>query len=279
MQLSRLEYVHLKNFIHRDVKPDNFLMGVGRGVNQISCIDFGLAKRFRAAGGAQHIAYRDDKHLTGTARYASMNTHLGIEQSRRDDLESLGYVLLYFLRGSLPWQVRTCRHTRAPRRRRQPRRARRSTRRRALQNLRAPNRKQKYEKICFAKLSLTVEQLCSGLPAEFATYLVYVRGLAFDEAPDYCYLRRLFRDLFVAQGLAWDYMYDWRMLKAQQDAAERAVHTAAPQRAPASSGSPETTIELGNARCADTGARGAKEGGFWGRRRPSSFFARLRPQQ
>lgn len=98
--------MHSRGFLHRDVKPDNFLMGVGSCCNQVNCIDFGLAKRYRTSK-LPHIPYRDDKHLTGTARYASLSTHLGIEQSRRDDLESLGYVLLYFLRGSLPWQVRS----------------------------------------------------------------------------------------------------------------------------------------------------------------------------
>merc|ERR1712166_1195044 len=91
--LQRIEYIHYKSFIHRDIKPDNFLIGLSRKANLIHCIDFGLAKK-----------YRDNKNLTGTARYASINTHLGIEQSRRDDLEALGYVLMYFLRGSLPWQ-------------------------------------------------------------------------------------------------------------------------------------------------------------------------------
>jgi serine/threonine protein kinase len=107
MQISRLEYVHSKSFLHRDVKPDNFLMGIGHSTKRITCIDFGLAKRYRTAAQGEHIPYRDDKLLTGTARYASINGHLGIEQSRRDDLESLGYVLIYFLRGGLPWQVST----------------------------------------------------------------------------------------------------------------------------------------------------------------------------
>jgi casein kinase 1 len=121
--INRIEFVHQKSFLHRDIKPDNFLMGLGRRANQVYVIDFGLAKKYRDSN-HQHIPYRENKNLTGTARYASMNTHLGIEQSRRDDLESLGFVLMYFLKGSLPWQ-----------------------------GLKAGNKKQKYEKISEKKVS------------------------------------------------------------------------------------------------------------------------------
>ncbi|XP_063681983.1 casein kinase I-like isoform X9 [Bolinopsis microptera] len=182
--ISRIEYVHFKGFIHRDVKPDNFLMGPGKKGNLVYVIDFGLAKRFRCPRTHLHIPYKEHKNLTGTARYASVNTHLGIEQSRRDDLESLGYVLMYFNLGSLPWQ-----------------------------GLRAVDKKQKYEKICEKKLSTSVDMLCKGYPAEFATYLNYCRSLRFEDKPDYSYLRQLFRSHFLKQGYSYDFIFDWNLLK------------------------------------------------------------------
>ena len=100
--LKRVEYIHSWWIIHRDIKPDNFAVGYKNQCHRIFIIDFGLAKKFMNSN-KEHIAYREGKGLTGTARYASVNTHLGIEQSRRDDLETLGYVFIYFLRGSLPW--------------------------------------------------------------------------------------------------------------------------------------------------------------------------------
>ncbi|KAK9755973.1 hypothetical protein RND81_01G063800 [Saponaria officinalis] len=185
--VNRVEFVHSKSFLHRDIKPDNFLMGLGRRANQVYMIDFGLAKKYRDSTTHQHIPYRENKNLTGTARYASMNTHLGIEQSRRDDLESLGYVLMYFLRGSLPWQ-----------------------------GLKAGNKKQKYEKISEKKVSTSIEALCRGYPTEFASYFHYCRSLRFDDKPDYAYLKRIFRDLFIREGFQFDYVFDWTILKYQQ---------------------------------------------------------------
>lgn len=185
--VSRIEYVHSKSFIHRDIKPDNFLMGLGKRANQVNIIDFGLAKKYRDPKSHQHIPYRENKNLTGTARYASINTHLGIEQSRRDDLESLGYVLMYFLRGSLPWQ-----------------------------GLKAATKKQKYEKISEKKMSTPIEVLCKGFPPEFVTYFQLCRSLRFEDKPDYSYVRKLFRDLFIREGYQYDYVFDWTILKYQQ---------------------------------------------------------------
>ncbi|CAI9766137.1 unnamed protein product [Fraxinus pennsylvanica] len=184
--INRIEFIHSKSFLHRDIKPDNFLMGLGRHANQVYIIDLGLAKKFRDSS-TRHIPYRENKNLIGTVRYASMNTHLGIEQSRRDDLESLGYVLMYFLRGSLPWQ-----------------------------GLNAGTKKRKYEKISERKVTTSIEVLCRGYPTEFSSYFHYCRSLRFDDKPDYAYLKRIFRDLFIREGFQCDYVFDWTILKYQE---------------------------------------------------------------
>lgn len=184
--LCRLEIIHTKCYIHRDIKPDNFLMGRGSRRHVAYVIDFGLAKLYRDPRTHRHIPYREGKNLTGTARYASINTHMGIEQSRRDDLESLGYVLMYFLRGSLPWQ-----------------------------GLKANTKKQKYERILERKISTSTEMLCKGFPAEFRSYFEHVRSLRFDDRPDYDYLKRLFRELFFRKGFEYDNLFDWEILNMQ----------------------------------------------------------------
>jgi serine/threonine protein kinase len=101
--ISRVEFMHQQNFLHRDMKPDNFLMGLNSRRAQVYMIDFGLSKRYKDPKTGLHIPYKDTKSLTGTARYASVNVHCGVEQARRDDLESIGYIILYFLKGNLPW--------------------------------------------------------------------------------------------------------------------------------------------------------------------------------
>ncbi|TNV79428.1 hypothetical protein FGO68_gene1357 [Halteria grandinella] len=182
--LQRIEFVHSRHFLHRDIKPDNFLIGIGKKQHYVYIIDFGLAKRFRDPKTGEHIPYRDGKNLTGTARYASVNTHLGIEQSRRDDLESLGFVLMYFCRGSLPWQ-----------------------------GLPAKTKKEKYEKIRDKKLSTSIEALTKGYPEEFAIYMNYCRSLKFEEKPDIGYLRKLYKDLFYRMGYEYDFVFDWMVKK------------------------------------------------------------------
>jgi len=203
--LTRLEYIHSKNFMHRDVKPANFLVGTKENDHHIYVIDFGLSKRYRDRKTMIHIPYNEKKSLTGTARYASINTHKGIEQSRRDDLESLGFVLMYFNRGKLPWQ-----------------------------GLRAKTKKEKYVKIMEKKITTPISLLCKDFPNEFATYLKYCRSLRFVVDPDYEYLRGIFRELFDRSGFEMDGQYDWviksrnasRLKRSPSNYHDRAAHVA-----------------------------------------------------
>ncbi|KAK2069569.1 hypothetical protein P8C59_004133 [Phyllachora maydis] len=187
--LSRVQTIHEKNLIYRDIKPDNFLIGRPgtKTANVIHVVDFGMAKQYRDPKTKQHIPYRERKSLSGTARYMSINTHLGREQSRRDDLEALGHVFMYFLRGGLPWQ-----------------------------GLKAATNKQKYEKIGEKKQTTLIKELCDGFPEQFNQYLTYVRNLGFEDTPDYDYLRELFTQALKDAGGVEDGEYDW-MKVAKQD--------------------------------------------------------------
>ncbi|KAJ4344003.1 Palmitoylated plasma membrane-bound casein kinase [Ascochyta clinopodiicola] len=183
--LSRVQTIHEKNLIYRDIKPDNFLIGRpgSKSANVIHVVDFGMAKQYRDPKTKQHIPYRERKSLSGTARYMSINTHLGREQSRRDDLEALGHVFMYFLRGGLPWQ-----------------------------GLKAATNKQKYEKIGEKKQTTPIKDLCDSFPEEFNKYLSYVRNLGFEDTPDYDYLRELFTQALKSTGEVEDGEYDWMKL-------------------------------------------------------------------
>lgn len=180
--LQRIEVLHSRKLVYRDVKPENFLIGRLGLKNQdiIHLIDLGLAKEYIDPDTKKHIPYREHKSLTGTARYMSISTHLGREQSRRDDLEALGYMFMYFLRGFLPWQ-----------------------------GLKADTLKERYQLIGTTKRTTPIEDLCANFPSEFCTYLHYVRNLDFFEVPDYAYLRRLFQDLYERSGFPLDGKFDW----------------------------------------------------------------------
>mmetsp|Transcript_225 Transcript_225/g.205 ORF Transcript_225/g.205 Transcript_225/m.205 type:complete len:351 (+) Transcript_225:24-1076(+) len=178
--ISRVEFIHNRGFIHRDIKPDNFLIGSGKKKQQVFAIDFGLAKRFKDPKTGLHIPYKDGKSLTGTARYASINTHLGIEQARRDDIESLVLVMIYFLKGELPWQ-----------------------------GLKARNVKEKYLKIKEKKINTKVEDLCEGMPKQLITLLNYARDLKFEDKPDYAYLKKTIQFMAANEKIEFDYNFDW----------------------------------------------------------------------
>eukprot|EP01012_Entosiphon_sulcatum_P065493 TRINITY_DN9444_c0_g3_i2.p1 TRINITY_DN9444_c0_g3~~TRINITY_DN9444_c0_g3_i2.p1 ORF type:complete len:456 (+),score=57.92 TRINITY_DN9444_c0_g3_i2:154-1368(+) len=209
--LSRVEHLHSKLYLHRDLKPGNFLMGTGTHANRVY---YGLPKTYIIT---KHREFQGRNGTAGTARYAGTNAHLGIEQSRRDDLESLGHILVYFLRGSLPRQSL---EVEAPTKPSGP-----LTETEKLMEIlngnKAPVERLKKRvrfdlgDTWFGSTKTPVEVLCEGLPSEFAVYLSYARDLKlklklnFKAKPDYQYLRKLFRDLFVREGYQPDFVFDW----------------------------------------------------------------------
>ena len=177
--ISIIEHVQSKNFIHRDIKPDNFAVGEDM-TSVLYLIDFGLAKTFVDPTTGKQIPMREGKKLTGTARYASINALIGIEQSKRDDLESFAYVIVYLLTGTLPWQ-----------------------------GIMMKNRDEKYAAILEKKKSISSEELCRNLPKYVELYVSYVKNLKYEEEPDYDYLKGLFEECIRGMGETYDNIYDW----------------------------------------------------------------------
>ena len=178
--IDRFEYIHSKYIIHRDIKPEN--IAIDYETNKIIyLIDFGLSKKYRSSRTGNHIKFSVPRRLTGTARYSSRNALGGKEQSRRDDLESLGYVLVFLGRGGyLPWQGIKC-----------------------------SSKLERYRKIYVMKKKIKAEVLCYGLPIEFQDYINYVKSLEFEQKPNYNYLRGLFINIMKKNNFSDDRLFSW----------------------------------------------------------------------
>ena len=175
-----LQYIHDRHIIHRDIKPDNFVMGAQEDNAKLYILDFGLAKKYRSSRTLVQYPYVKKKKLTGTARYASIHALEAYEQSRRDDLESVGYVLMYFLRGNLPWQ-----------------------------GLKVRSKEDRYKKILEKKKETSSQDLCKEFPHEFFEYVDYSKNLEYEENPDYDFLRQKFLDVLKGLNEEMNYIYDW----------------------------------------------------------------------
>ncbi|KAH8755068.1 casein kinase I isoform delta [Diaporthe sp. PMI_573] len=177
--IYRMYHIHSKSFLHRDIKPENFLMGSGRNGNMVYTIDFGLAQKFTPEL-AEDNTEPKLRLLGGTVNYASLRNHRKLQQSWGDDMESLGYMLVYFARGSLPWE-----------------------------GLKAGTTEELNEKIGRMKERMSGEEICRGLPVEFARYINHMRSLGFGKKPDYSGVRQQFRRLFARMGFQYNSVFDW----------------------------------------------------------------------
>ena len=175
-----LHFIHDKNIIHRDVKPDNCVMGSAELNENLYLIDFGLAKKYRSSRTLKQYPQTRKKRLTGTARYASIHALEGYEQSRRDDMESVGYIMAYLLRGGLPWQ-----------------------------GLKLKSKENKYKNILEKKKEITSQELFKGFPNEFPEILEYTKNLGYEQEPEYEMLRNKLMALCKRLNYNFDFIYDW----------------------------------------------------------------------
>ena len=177
--LDRIEYIHSKNYLHRDIKPENFLVG-NPDSSVIYLIDFGLSKKYRSSRTGKHIKSLKIKKIDGTTNFLSLNAMRGNEQSRKDELESLGYMYIYLAKGELPWS-----------------------------NIKCHKIEDMITKTGIMKSKISVENLCQKLPNEFCQYMNYVKKLSFEQNPDYEYLRNLFKNILFRNKERLDNIFSW----------------------------------------------------------------------
>ena len=223
--ISAIEFMHKKGYIHRDIKPENFLMGADKNnKNVLYIIDFGLSTQYIISNSKleknkqqanapsnnnindaynsnmdyfYHIKPTKNNKFIGNAKFQSINGHKGLTLSRRDDMEAIAYLLIYFLKGSLPWDEVTARR----------------------------DKKLLFEQITQIKIKTSTEKLCQGLPKEFSQYLNSVKSLKFDEEPHYAEYRKMFRELFIKMGYIYDYDYDWTGKDYAKPISSLSLHT------------------------------------------------------
>lgn len=187
--IDRIETLHSYNIVHRDINPSNFLIGINEKRYILYLLDFDLSSKYKDSKTNLHIKNKTARNKIGTIGFASINTHINKEYSRRDDLESIGYMLIFLLKG-LPWVNND----------------------ELLQNNTINNVDTYEQNISDAKLNTPLETLCDGLPDEFLQYLKYVKNLKFEENPDYSYLKNLFKVLYTKRYKEIDNIFDWDYL-------------------------------------------------------------------
>ena len=176
--IDRIQYIHSKNIIHQDIKPDNFLVG-NPDMSIIYIIDFGLSKKYRSSRTGKHISFSKNNKFYGTLNFSSLNAMKGYQMSRRDDMISIGYMLIYLIKGKLPWSI--------------------------LEK----GKLERFQKILSIKSNTTNEELCKYLPIEFYEYMNYVKSLKFEEKPNYKYLRKLFLSVLDKMNDKYDLKFSW----------------------------------------------------------------------
>ena len=183
--IERIEYIHNKNIIHQDIKPANFLVG-NPDDSVIYVIDYGMSKKYRSSIKGNHILFSKKKKFRGTFNFSSINSMKLYEESRRDDLESIGYMIIYLITGKLPWS-----------------------------KVSNPSMIDRYKNVLNLKQNISNQELCKGLPSEIFQYMEYVKYLKFEEKPDYSYLKNLFLSILHNMNMTNDLLFSWRKIKVK----------------------------------------------------------------